>query len=544
MLSSAARKIHLVRNFLALKNEIVPMVALTAVDIKHNFHTQYNNIDSDGCVKNEQLSKKSSEVRKSNSFTKKIELDKKMKSELHSIRVFNRLVFGPLLETKKQKIKRLKNKDNEFTNLNSICSPMKHDNWYHEHREDYERFAAIYSGNVPTAKHNGSKHSGSENVNSTRISLGKKTSCDIEKNVVKASIKSVNKKSAVELAHLAVDCLSRNSIPKTDESTIIEPKNSPFNKETFEGEINSEIIHVKNSVYFPTTTTIDINSLLSFPLFYSDRTESHLAAVNNVIRSIPLNSGNAIDAIQTCRHPTGAKFHTMVNGSFAGAPQPYKKVPSVSHILSSTMSDASLAILAKWEAQMIAKLGVQGFQDYKQELFSQGSLMHRCIHTQLDQHQAPLEQELMQLKGLWNSVQNVVAEVEQAGGVSALESSVVHPHLHYGGIIDCVAVYRGSPMVIEWKTSSKVKRTLQATYDNPLQVAAYLGALQFDPAMQHLRQVRTGLLAYSYNSGKPGDVHILTPALLENYWRQWLQRLALFWRRETTSNFNGLNCSY
>lgn len=40
--------------------------------------------------------------------------------------------------------------------------------------------------------------------------------------------------------------------------------------------------------------------------------------------------------------------------------------------------------------------------------------------------------------------------------------------------------FRHTPVVIEWKKSSRDKSTLQATYDAPIQLAAYMGAVNND----------------------------------------------------------------
>jgi len=37
--------------------------------------------------------------------------------------------------------------------------------------------------------------------------------------------------------------------------------------------------------------------------------------------------------------------------------------------------------------------------------------------------------------------------------------------------------------LIDWKTSKKQKADIRYTYDNPIQLAAYMGAVNFDPSL-------------------------------------------------------------
>lgn len=43
--------------------------------------------------------------------------------------------------------------------------------------------------------------------------------------------------------------------------------------------------------------------------------------------------------------------------------------------------------------------------------------------------------------------------------------------------------------LIDWKTSKKQKANIKWTYDNPLQLVAYLGAYNFDPVYKDMDKV-------------------------------------------------------
>lgn len=80
---------------------------------------------------------------------------------------------------------------------------------------------------------------------------------------------------------------------------------------------------------------------------------------------------------------------------------------------------------------------------------------------------------------------------------------------------------------IEWKNSEKTKPTLAATFDAPLQLCAYLGALNASGE----QKISSGMVVVAYETGRPADFYKLDVGQLNKYWYAWLLRVQEYWIR-------------
>ncbi|EHB18816.1 hypothetical protein GW7_00692 [Heterocephalus glaber] len=196
-------------------------------------------------------------------------------------------------------------------------------------------------------------------------------------------------------------------------------------------------------------------------------------------------------------------------------------IPSVTRVLQRTMTAEQIFYLERWRQRMILELGEDGFAEYTSNIFLQGKRFHEALENILSAEGNIKEEDESPLAcGHIRSVQHLLKDV---CGVRALESAVQHRALQYVGLLDCVAEYRGKLCVIDWKTSEKPKPFLQNTYDNPLQVVAYMGALNHDA--NYSFQVQCGLIVVAYKDGSPAHAHFLNAELCSHYWAKWLLRL-------------------
>ncbi|KAE8601201.1 hypothetical protein XENTR_v10013588 [Xenopus tropicalis] len=87
----------------------------------------------------------------------------------------------------------------------------------------------------------------------------------------------------------------------------------------------------------------------------------------------------------------------------------------------------------------------------------------------------------------------------------------------------CVSFCRQKLCVIDWKTSEKPKPYIRDTFDNPLQIAAYIGAINHDNNYNF--QVNCGLIVVAYKDGSPAHMHFMDTDLCLHFWNKWLLSL-------------------
>lgn len=199
-------------------------------------------------------------------------------------------------------------------------------------------------------------------------------------------------------------------------------------------------------------------------------------------------------------------------------------LPSVSKILKATMPVDRAVALAQWEERMIAQMGQAGFEAYQKAMLDRGHRLHSYIeHFLLEGTTSLSSEDDVSLK----HTQSIAPLLSQFSHPHSLESQVVHPTLKYHGYLDCVAVYKGKILaLIDWKTSEKKKASLASTFDNPLQIVAYIGALNHDP--RYPFQIDHGLIVIVHNDGLEAKVLGISKQKLDIYWKAWLERLKLY----------------
>ncbi|XP_047361701.1 mitochondrial genome maintenance exonuclease 1-like [Vespa velutina] len=195
--------------------------------------------------------------------------------------------------------------------------------------------------------------------------------------------------------------------------------------------------------------------------------------------------------------------------------------PSVTKILFATMLPQSQKALELWKTKMIRKMGEEKFNEYQQDLLNDGTEFHSCIEDTLLGKKVDIPKHIYPA---YDSLSDIINELED---IRAVESFVSHKDLYYKGKIDCIASFRGKLYAIDWKKSDKDKENINSMYDAPIQLAAYIGAI--NSSKRYPFTIDRGLIAVGYTTGKPAKIYIVSDKALKTYWEKWLMRLKQYW---------------
>lgn len=195
------------------------------------------------------------------------------------------------------------------------------------------------------------------------------------------------------------------------------------------------------------------------------------------------------------------------------------RLPSVTTILNATKPQEDRDRLANWRQ----RVGVTEANKISGNASRRGTQTHKQIQRYLLGEDAPCPDAS---RLYWESIEPVLQEINT---VKLIEGPVFHYELSYAGRVDCVASYKGIPCVCEWKTADKPKGSIERLYEYPLQLTAYLGAVNqyykdYGVKLDH------ALLVVAIPE-MPAEVFWFEPAAMKGYWQQWEQRVTQYWKR-------------
>lgn len=192
------------------------------------------------------------------------------------------------------------------------------------------------------------------------------------------------------------------------------------------------------------------------------------------------------------------------------------RLPSVSTILNATKPKEAKEKLLDWRS----RLGIEEANRVSSTASRRGTKTHKHIQNFL-QGEVPILSDSSLL--YWESIKPVLENIDT---VRLIESPIVHYDLGYGGIVDCVANYKGIPCVCEWKTADKPKGSLERLFDFPLQLMAYLGAVNY--SYHHYGvDINNALLVVAIPN-LPAEIFWFEKADIDYYWQQWKERVKIY----------------
>ena len=205
------------------------------------------------------------------------------------------------------------------------------------------------------------------------------------------------------------------------------------------------------------------------------------------------------------------------------------KVPSVTTILDRTKSEESKAALQNWRRA----IGEKKAQEITTEAANRGTRMHKYLEEYaLTNDLKPLPGNPFAQPSWFMAAEVILKGLGQVDEFWGVEVPVYYSGL-YAGTTDCVGLWNGSPAIIDFKQSNKVKKR-EYIGDYFVQLAAYAEAHN----ITHGTSIRTGVILMAVQPKLLENNTYTTPEYLEfaiqgdefDYWsKEWMRRVEQYY---------------
>lgn len=191
------------------------------------------------------------------------------------------------------------------------------------------------------------------------------------------------------------------------------------------------------------------------------------------------------------------------------------RLPGVTSIMQATKSPPQKAQLTHWRQ----KVGSYEANRIIQASKKRGTIIHELVskHLMGQPYSCPDF-----VRPYWDNLLPILGNIDN---IRLVEGNLFHYYLGYAGRVDCVANYLGIPCVIEFKSAERLK----SLYDEPLQTAAYCGAVN----RQYGLRLKNALVIVT--TPDEADVTWFEPQEVKSNWDLWKQKVADFWANNDVS---------
>ncbi len=189
-------------------------------------------------------------------------------------------------------------------------------------------------------------------------------------------------------------------------------------------------------------------------------------------------------------------------------------LPSVTTILSGTKDQT---FLKEWEE----RVGKEEAERIRNDAATVGTHMHNVVERLLLNRSLDPPRTWLQVKGYrmgYTLIEHFFQEVQEVWGA---EVPLYYPD-RYAGTTDCVAVYKGSPSILDFKQANRMKKR-DWIEDYFIQLAAYAMAHN----KVHGTEIMHGVILMVAQNGEVQEFVTCGREFLQ-YQDQWMQRVEAF----------------